>query len=366
MPLASDLSVTFRPVSLLDHTRTNGDLGFWIWEEGEELTGLLQRSTDLFDASTVLRMYRHLERLLAAGAADPGLRLSDLPLLSAAEAAQILVEWNRPGERESQLDGLVHERFERWAEVRPDAVALETADRSEVLTYAELNRRGNRLAHRLRRLGVGTDSIVGIWAERSVEFVAGMLGVLKAGGAYMPLDPSLPADRLAAIVRGSGISVLLARDGKPLVAKGYGYANLEWQIPNTPDTKFRIGSITKQFTSMLIMQLREAGKLEIEDSVCMYVTPCPEAWKPVTIHHLLTHTSGIPSYTGLAEWRKVNMVPKTIDEMIEAGAIRAGSRVNDPTELSAFTDAARNANRRIRPLSCASTSSFLRLDTSTS
>jgi CubicO group peptidase (beta-lactamase class C family) len=111
-------------------------------------------------------------------------------------------------------------------------------------------------------------------------------------------------------------AVLLARDGKPLVAKGYGFANIEWQVPNTPDTKFRIGSITKQFTAMLVMQLREQGKVKLEDSVCAYMTPCPEAWKPVTIHHLLTHTSGIPSYTGLAEWRKVNMVPKTIDEMI--------------------------------------------------
>lgn len=111
-------------------------------------------------------------------------------------------------------------------------------------------------------------------------------------------------------------AVLLARDGKPLVSKGYGFANIEWQVPNTSDTKFRIGSITKQFTAMLVMQLREQGKITLEDSVCAYMTPCPEAWKPVTIHHLLTHTSGIPSYTGLAEWRKVNMVPKTIDEMI--------------------------------------------------
>jgi CubicO group peptidase (beta-lactamase class C family) len=111
-------------------------------------------------------------------------------------------------------------------------------------------------------------------------------------------------------------TVLLAKDGKPLVAKGYGFANIEWQIPNTPDTKFRIGSVTKQFTSMLIMQLREQGKVKLEDSVCVYVVPCPDTWKPVTIHHLLTHTSGIPSYTGLAEWRKVNMVPKTIDEMV--------------------------------------------------
>ena len=111
-------------------------------------------------------------------------------------------------------------------------------------------------------------------------------------------------------------SILLAREGKPLVSKGYGLANIEWEIPNTPQTKFRIGSITKQFTSMAVMQLREQGKLKLEDSVCLYVAPCPEAWKAVTIHHLLTHTSGIPSYTGLAEWRKVMMAPKTVDEMI--------------------------------------------------
>jgi CubicO group peptidase (beta-lactamase class C family) len=111
-------------------------------------------------------------------------------------------------------------------------------------------------------------------------------------------------------------SVLLASGGKPLVAKGYGHANREWEIPNTPQTKFRIGSITKQFTSMLIMQLREQGKLRLEDSVCGFVSPCPETWKPVTIHHLLTHTSGIPTYTGLAAWREVNMAPKTVDQII--------------------------------------------------
>ena len=111
-------------------------------------------------------------------------------------------------------------------------------------------------------------------------------------------------------------TALLAREGKPLFVKGYGFANAEWQIPNAADTKFRIGSVTKQFTSMLIMQLREQGKVKLEDSLCTYLQPCPEAWKPVTIHHLLTHTSGIPTYTGLAEWRKVNMVPHTIDQMI--------------------------------------------------
>lgn len=111
-------------------------------------------------------------------------------------------------------------------------------------------------------------------------------------------------------------TILLARHGKPMVAKGYGYANIEWQIPNAVDTKFRIGSVTKGFTSMLIMQLREQGKLKVEDSVCAYVTPCPEAWKPVTIHHLLTHTSGIPSYTGLPAWREVMSVSRSTDQMV--------------------------------------------------
>ena len=111
-------------------------------------------------------------------------------------------------------------------------------------------------------------------------------------------------------------TVLLAGQGQPLFARGAGYANAEWQIPNTPKTKFRIGSMTKQFTSMLVMQLREQGKIKLEDSVCVYVTPCPDAWKPVTIHHLLTHTSGIPPYTAIASWRETNMVPKTIDQMV--------------------------------------------------
>ncbi len=136
------------------------------------------------------------------------------------------------------------------------------------------------------------------------------------------LDPAALAAKVdeymqaQAKVNGFSGSILLARAGKPLVSRGYGFANVEWQIPNSSQTKFRIGSITKQFTSMAVMQLREQGKLKLEDSVCAYVTPCPDAWKPVSIHHLLTHTSGIPTYTGLPEWRKVNMVPKTVDEMI--------------------------------------------------
>ncbi len=92
-------------------------------------------------------------------------------------------------------------------------------------------------------------------------------------------------------------SVLVARDGKILFSKGYGMANMEFDIANTPNTKFRLGSITKQFTAASILLLQERGKLSVQDPISKYIENCPKAWEPVTIHHLLTHTSGIPSYT---------------------------------------------------------------------
>lgn len=94
-------------------------------------------------------------------------------------------------------------------------------------------------------------------------------------------------------------AVLVAQDGQPTFRKAYGKANDEWDIPNTPDTKFRLGSITKQFTAVAILQLAEKGKLKLDDPIKIYYPDAPAAWDRVTIHHLLNHTSGIPSYTDL-------------------------------------------------------------------
>lgn len=91
-------------------------------------------------------------------------------------------------------------------------------------------------------------------------------------------------------------SILVARDGKVLLSKGYGMANLELDVPNTPQTKFRLASVTKQFTAMAILLLQQQGKLNVQDPICKYIQDCPEAWQPITIHHLLTHTSGIHEY----------------------------------------------------------------------
>jgi CubicO group peptidase (beta-lactamase class C family) len=91
-------------------------------------------------------------------------------------------------------------------------------------------------------------------------------------------------------------SVLVAMDGQVVISQGYGMANLELEVPNTPQTKFLIASITKQFTAMAILQLQQQGKLNVQDPICQYLLDCPEAWQPITLHHLLTHTSGIPDY----------------------------------------------------------------------
>ncbi len=111
-------------------------------------------------------------------------------------------------------------------------------------------------------------------------------------------------------------AVLVARDGRVLLSKGYGFANAELEVPNTPQTKFRLGSITKQFTAAGILLLQEQGKLNVQDSVCKYVENCPAAWQPITIHNLLSHTSGIPNFTGFPDYMKTMALPTTIPETL--------------------------------------------------
>jgi CubicO group peptidase (beta-lactamase class C family) len=99
-------------------------------------------------------------------------------------------------------------------------------------------------------------------------------------------------------------SVLVAKGTEVVLNKGYGSANLEWNVPNSPATKFRLGSITKQFTAASILLLQERGKLNVQDPVKKYIADAPAAWDKITIYHVLTHTSGIPSFTGFPEYAK--------------------------------------------------------------
>lgn len=112
-------------------------------------------------------------------------------------------------------------------------------------------------------------------------------------------------------------SILIARNGVPIVNRGYGPANEEWAEPNTPETVFRIGSVTKQFTAMAILQLRDRGALALTDSLCTYVSPCPDTWRPITLRHLLTHTSGVPNYTSLPDWdERISRLPHTHSALV--------------------------------------------------
>jgi len=117
-------------------------------------------------------------------------------------------------------------------------------------------------------------------------------------------------------VNGFSGSILVARDGQPIAGKGYGMANYELDVPNSPQTVFRLGSLTKPFTATAIMMLQERGKLKTGDSICAHLSECPAAWQAVTIHHLLTHTSGIPDYTALPENDKTRALPVSHVELV--------------------------------------------------
>jgi len=106
-------------------------------------------------------------------------------------------------------------------------------------------------------------------------------------------------------------AVLVAAQDRILVARGYGLANVERDLPNTAQTRFRIASITKPFTALAIMQLQAAGKLAVDQSVCAYLPDCPRAWQPITLHHLLTHTAGIPNYTDFRDFAQLELSPVT-------------------------------------------------------
>ncbi len=170
------------------------DLAMNLTESAGKLMGSLEYATDLFEAATMKRMASHFQRLLEGIVADPERRIGELPLLTAAERHQLLVEWNDTAV-DYPRDQCIHQLFEQQVERTPEAVPVVLGEQQ--LTYRELNLRANRLAHHLISLGVGPEVLVGICLERSLELVIGLLGILKAGGAYVPLDPSYPAQRLA-------------------------------------------------------------------------------------------------------------------------------------------------------------------------
>jgi len=187
-------------------------------EENNGLRGKLEYATDLFETATMQRLLGHFRTLLAGIVANPHQRLSRLPLLTESERQQLLSDWQPgslelratgPNSRVSDTTPAVHHLIAAQAKRTPAAIAVVCGDQQ--LNYEELNRRANQLAHYLNKAGVGPGVIVGLYLERSLEAVIGLLGILKAGGVYLPLDPAYPQDRLAFMLKDARARVVLTQ-----------------------------------------------------------------------------------------------------------------------------------------------------------
>ena len=182
------------------------DLTLSLVEQEGQIHGSLEYATDLYERERILRMVGHLQRMLEAMQADSDRRIGEISLLTRAERQQVMMEWNET-EAEYPTDQSVPELFERQVEEGPDAVAV--IYEGQHLSYEDLNRRACDLAHYLRRLGVESEARVGLCLERSPEMVIALLGTLKAGGVYVPLDPEYPIERLTYMLEDAGLSALL-------------------------------------------------------------------------------------------------------------------------------------------------------------
>jgi amino acid adenylation domain-containing protein len=182
------------------------DLTLIAVESREGLRTTLEFNTDLFDATTIERLMRHFEVLLEAAVTNPDLGVRNLPLLTEPERERMVVDWNRTA-ADYPRERCMYQLFEDQAERTPQAVAARFG--GQVITYSELNRRANQVARYLRRLGVGRETLVGFYLDRSLNMLIALLGVHKAGAAYVPLDPAYPAERLRFMVEDAQTAVLL-------------------------------------------------------------------------------------------------------------------------------------------------------------
>jgi len=204
----SEIAMTGLTVTDLppENTTAKFDLTLAMVNMDDGLKGVWEYNTDLFDSSTIERLSWHFINLLEGIVANPQERISQLPLLTESETNQLLIEWNN-----TQVDypeyKCIHQLFEEQVKRTPDAIAVVFDNQQ--LTYNELNCRANQLAHYLQKLGVKPKELVGICLERSLEMIVGLLAILKVGGAYVPIDPDYPQERISFMLQDTQVKILL-------------------------------------------------------------------------------------------------------------------------------------------------------------
>jgi amino acid adenylation domain-containing protein len=203
-------TLIIQPVSTMEEeTATiDTDLVFLLWDTEEGVAGTVGYDAGLFDVATIHRMWDNLQCLLTEAIANPDERIAALPLINPQETHRLTVELNQT-RADYPAESTIHELFAAQVERSPDAVAVSFAGR--MLTCTALNVRANRVAHYLRARGVGPDAHIGLCARRSLDTIVGLLGILKAGGTYVPLDPAYPRQRLAFMLQDAQVKFLLTQ-----------------------------------------------------------------------------------------------------------------------------------------------------------
>ena len=252
-----ELTITRVP---LESGTSKFELTFFITETANELSCYLEYNTDLFDEITIARMLNHFEVLLEGIVADQNQRLAKLLLLTETERQQLLSEWNDT-RVEFPSEDCLHQLFEAQAEKTPEAIALVCGD--ERLTYSELNTRANQLAHHLQRLGIGPEDRVGVCLRRTPSMLIAILGTLKAGAAYTPLDPAYPQHRLGFILQDAGAAVLLTQNELvpmlPQTDSRVVCVDSDWQVIAREDQSNPVSTVTPQNIGCVIYTSGSTG-----------------------------------------------------------------------------------------------------------
>ena len=335
------------------------DLSLFVTEEGGELVGSLEYDGDLFDPETARALLDRLAVLLEAAAADPGGRVSELPILPDAERRTLLGEWaageGRPEAPEPE-GALLHELFAAQAAATPGAEALVAGE--ERLTYGELDRRSRVLAARLAEAGAGPDVPIGVFLERSADLVVAILGVLRAGAAYVPMDPAYPAERIELMIDDSRMPAVVTggeaagRLPGTLAARGVRVVDAEAPAEGeeapapapsatTPDhlayliyTSGSTGrpkgvAITHRNASAMLawagveFSPRELSGVLASTSVCFDLSvfeifaPLVRGGRVILVDNALA----LPSLSAAGEVTLINTVPSAIAELCQAGAL---------------------------------------------